>query len=84
MADLWYSARAFKNYRRDLLRARKLAPLGTCPGWTQAQVALAFVLSNINISTAMFSTTRLQHLEENIAACKLKLSEGVVEQIRLL
>src|ERR1700733_12980419 len=70
IADLWYSARAFKNYRGDLLRARKLAPLGNCPGWTQAQVALAFVLSNPSICTAMFSTTRIRHLEENIAACR--------------
>lgn len=82
IADLWYSARAFKNYRKDLLRARKLAPLGSCPGWTQAQVALAFVLSNHLVSSAMFGTTRLRHLEENIAACGLDLPCNVIEQIR--
>jgi aryl-alcohol dehydrogenase-like predicted oxidoreductase len=84
IADLWYSARALKNYRRDFLRARKLAPLGSCPGWTKAQVALAFVLSNDLVSTAMFSTTRLQHLEENIAACGLKLPVEIAEQIRAI
>jgi aryl-alcohol dehydrogenase-like predicted oxidoreductase len=83
IADLWYSARAFKNYRGDLLRARKLPPLGACPGWTQAQVALAFVLSNPSICTAMFSTTRIKHLEENLAARKLELPENLIERIRL-
>ena len=84
IADVWYSARAFKNYRKDLLRARKLAPLRACPGWTQAQVALAFVLSNDRVTTAMFGTTRLQHLEENIAACGLDVPDNIVERIRTL
>ena len=84
IADLWYSARAFKNYRGDLLRARRLAPLGNCPGWTQAQVALAFVLANSSICTAMFSTTRIQHLEENIAACMLEPPKDLIAQLRSL
>jgi aryl-alcohol dehydrogenase-like predicted oxidoreductase len=83
IADLWYSARAFKNYRTDLVRARKLGSLGGCPGWTQAQVALAFVLSNQSVSTAMFGTTRIQHLEENIAACGFELPASITEQLRI-
>jgi aryl-alcohol dehydrogenase-like predicted oxidoreductase len=83
-ADVWYLLRALKNYRGDYLRARKYASLGTCGGSTQAQVALAFVLSNEQVGTAMFSTTRLQHLEENLAACKLVLPDLLVEQIRSL
>jgi 1-deoxyxylulose-5-phosphate synthase len=82
LSDLWYFARAMKNYRTDLLRARKISPLTTCPGWSKAQVALAFVLSNKNISSVMFSTTRLEHLEENLASCELILSSGIAEQIR--
>lgn len=81
-ADVWYALRALKNYRRDLLRARRLASLGTCEEWTPAQVALAFVLSNDQVGAAMFSTTRLQHLEENIAACGLTLPDRLVKQIR--
>jgi aryl-alcohol dehydrogenase-like predicted oxidoreductase len=83
-ADVWYVLRALKNYRGDLLRARKFASVGTCDGWTQAQVALAFVLSNDKVSAAMFSTTRLHHLEENIAACELDLTDLLVSQIRSL
>jgi aryl-alcohol dehydrogenase-like predicted oxidoreductase len=81
-ADVWYSPRVLKNYRRDFLRARRFASFGTCDGWTPAQVALAFVLSNDQVGTAMFGTTRLQHLEENIAACGLTLPDLLVKQIR--
>jgi len=82
LADIWYTARAFKNYRTDLLRARKLSPLTGCPGWSQTQVALAFVLSNQNVTTAMFSTTRQEHLEQNLEACRLHLPDTIAEQIR--
>ena len=82
LSDVWYIARAFKNYRTDLLRARKVSPLANCPGWSKAQVALAFVLMNRNITTAMFGTTRMEHLNENLRACHLDLSQAVSEQIR--
>jgi 1-deoxyxylulose-5-phosphate synthase len=81
-ADVWYALRVLKNYRRDFLRARRFSSLGTYEGWTPAQVALAFVLSNDQVGTAMFGTTRLQHLEENIAACGLTLPDILVKQIR--
>jgi aryl-alcohol dehydrogenase-like predicted oxidoreductase len=82
LADLWYSLRALKNYRKDLLRARRFASLGSCGDWTPAQVALAFVLSNDQVGAAMFGTTRLHHLEENIAACGLTLPELLIRQLR--
>jgi 1-deoxyxylulose-5-phosphate synthase len=81
-ADVWYTLRAFKNYRGDLVRARKFSSVGTYGDWTLAQVALAFVLSNDRVSTAMFSTTRLNHLEENIAASELELPSILGEKIR--
>jgi aryl-alcohol dehydrogenase-like predicted oxidoreductase len=83
-ADVWYLLRALKNYRKDIFRARKRPPLATYAGWTEAQVAMAFVLSNNNVGTAMFGTTSLQHLVENIAACGLDLPDILVEKIRSL
>jgi aryl-alcohol dehydrogenase-like predicted oxidoreductase len=82
LADVWYSLRALKNYRKDLLHARRFSSLAACEGWTAGQVALAFVLSNDQVGVAMFGTTRLQHLEENIAACGLTLPDLMVKQIR--
>jgi aryl-alcohol dehydrogenase-like predicted oxidoreductase len=83
-ADVWYLLRALKNYRRDIFRAWKRPSLGGCSGWTEAQIALAFVLSDNNIGTAMFGTTNLQHLEENVAACGIDLSYSIIEKIRSL
>jgi aryl-alcohol dehydrogenase-like predicted oxidoreductase len=83
-ADVWYSLRAFKNYRWKLFQARKYTSLGTYGSWSRTQMALAYVLSNQQIGTAMFSTTRLAHLEENIAACGLELPDHWINQIRSL
>jgi aryl-alcohol dehydrogenase-like predicted oxidoreductase len=46
-----------------------------------AQVALAFVLSNDQVGAAVFGTTRLQHLDGNIAARSLTLPDLLVKQI---
>jgi aryl-alcohol dehydrogenase-like predicted oxidoreductase len=83
-ADVWYSLRALKNYRQQLFQARRYTSLGTYGQWSRGQVALAYVLSNPLVGTAMFSTTRLMHLEENIAACSLELPELWINQIRSL
>jgi len=82
VVDLWYSLRALKNYRSDFLQAKKFASLAGCPGWTPAQVALGFVLANDAVGVAMFSTTRVRHLEENIAACGLTLAADLLRRIR--
>jgi aryl-alcohol dehydrogenase-like predicted oxidoreductase len=83
-ADVWYSLRALKNYRQQLLQARRYTSLGTYGQWSRGQVALAYVLSNPLVGAAMFSTTRLTHLEENVAACGLELPEPWINQIRSL
>jgi aryl-alcohol dehydrogenase-like predicted oxidoreductase len=83
-ADVWYLLRALKNYRQQLFQARKYTSLGTYGQWSRGQVALAYVLSNPLVGAAMFSTTRLAHLEENIAACGLELPELWINQIRSL
>jgi 1-deoxyxylulose-5-phosphate synthase len=83
-ADVWYSLRALKNYRHKLFQARRYTSLGTYGPWSRAQMALAYVLSNPQIGTAMFSTTRLTHLEDNIAACGLELPDSLISQIRSL
>jgi aryl-alcohol dehydrogenase-like predicted oxidoreductase len=83
-ADMWYSLRALKNYRLKLIQARRYNSMGTYGPWSRGQMALAYVLSNPNVGTAMFSTTRLMHLEENIAACGLELPDLWINQIRSL
>jgi aryl-alcohol dehydrogenase-like predicted oxidoreductase len=81
-ADIWYLLRALKNYRTDYLHARKFAFLKNIDGWSPAQVAIAFVLSNCKISAAMFSTTSIDHLEQNISALGRELPESIQGKIR--
>jgi aryl-alcohol dehydrogenase-like predicted oxidoreductase len=80
-ADIWYLLRALKGYKKEYLRARRLRFLRNVPGWTPAQIAIAFVLRNEMVATSMFSTTRLEHLEENVAAVFKPLPEEVVKAL---
>jgi aryl-alcohol dehydrogenase-like predicted oxidoreductase len=80
---LWYTARAIKNYRRELLRARKVHFINDLPDVTAAQVAMAFVLANENVSSGMLGTTSVQHLEEAVAAQNQPLSTDLMQKIRL-
>ena len=55
--------------------------LNRLPGLSGPQAALAYVLRHPNIATAIFGTTRLAHLEENVAACDLGLAPEIVAAI---
>lgn len=81
-ADIWYLLRALKGYRRQYLRARRLKFLKDVPGWSPAQIAIAFATSNKKISTSMFSTTRLEHLKDNVEASSRRLPDVVSLAIR--
>lgn len=80
--DLWYLARAFKNRPRDLAMRRRYAFITGRPDGTPAQLALAYVLANPNVASAVFSTTRLPHLHENLVADGLTLPPDVAAAIR--
>ncbi|MFM0011349.1 aldo/keto reductase [Paraburkholderia sediminicola] len=80
--DIWYALRALKNYRGDYLRARRLSFLKGLSDWTPAQVALSFIAANPSVFTSMFSTTRVEHLEENARACGTPLPPAIYQQIR--
>jgi aryl-alcohol dehydrogenase-like predicted oxidoreductase len=81
LADLWYLARAIGKHRADLARARRFRFLADCEGWSGAQVALAYVLSNPDVSVAIFGTTSQPRLLENLGACGRTLPPEVVERI---
>lgn len=82
--DLWYLLRMMKNYRGDYLRARRLSFVERETGIAPAQAALAYIAANPHVTTAMFSTTNIAHLEENAAACDVRLPPSIIERIRLL
>jgi aryl-alcohol dehydrogenase-like predicted oxidoreductase len=68
LAKLWQLLRVLKNYRHMLARGRRLQLDGVMPGWSSAQIALKFVLSEPAVSSAIVGTTRVDHLLENLQA----------------
>jgi len=81
--DLWYALRALKNHRAELARGARMTFLNHLPGMTGAQAALAYVLADPGVSSAVVGTTRMAHLMENLAASGLQLPAEVKRRIDL-
>lgn len=82
--SLWYLMRVLAKHRGDLLKARKYSFMHEHPNLSAAQVALAFSLTQKNISSCVFGTTSEIHLEDNITAANYDLESDFVEKIRSL
>jgi len=80
--DIWYALRAHRNYPADKKQAKRYRFLNTLPGWTAAQAALAWVLSNAHISSAVIGTTRLKHLLENLEVSGKTMDAAILQRIR--
>ena len=65
-----------KNLLTDetLTRVQKLAPLAEAEGLTMAQLAVAWVLQNDNVATAITGGSRPEQVIDNAAAAGQKLS----------
>ena len=81
--DIWYLARALKNFRGKLIKGYSYRFINNEPNITGSQVALAYVLSNTKVCSAVFGTTSEKHLLENLAAADVKLSDDLMRRIRL-
>ena len=82
--DLWYLARALKNHRGALLKGRSFRFINDLPDLTGSQVALAYVLENTEVTTAVFGTTTEKHLLENLDSANIQLPRELLEQIRTI
>ncbi len=83
LRDLWYAARTIKNHRHDLCRSRHFSFLNEddAESMSAGQIALAYVLQNPNVSCAVFGTTRLSNLLDNLGASGLGLSDDLNQKI---
>ncbi len=79
--DVWYALRALKNHRADVARGARFGFLSQIPDMTGAQAALAYVLSDPNVSCAVVGTTRMAHLIENLDASGMTLSPEILDRI---
>ena len=80
--DLWYAARALAKHRDELFRGSRFGFLHRLPDITGSQAALAYVLANPHVSSAVFGATRPAHLAENLQASGVSLTEPVMARIR--
>ena len=81
LADVWYLLRALKNHRDEIIRGFSFRFVNGVPGWSGGEVALAYALSNHDVSVAIFGTTSMKRLLENIAVSGRELPEEIIRRI---
>ena len=64
-----------------LTRVQQLKPLAEQAGLTLAQLAVAWVLQNRNVSAAIIGAARPEQVTENIKASGVRLDDGLLKQI---
>ena len=64
-----------------LTAVRQLGPLAMEAGLSSAQLAVAWVLQNSNVSAAIIGASRPEQVTENAAAAGVKLDEGLLTAI---
>jgi aryl-alcohol dehydrogenase-like predicted oxidoreductase len=76
-------ANMIKSWLRDevLEAVQKLKPLAEQAGCTPAQLAVAWVLNNSNVSSAIVGATRPEQLQDNVKALDVKLDADLLKAI---
>ena len=64
-----------------LTRVQRLRPIAEQAGLSMAQLAVAWVLQNPNVSAAIIGATRPEQVRENVRAAGVKLDQQSLEQI---
>ena len=64
-----------------LTRVQRLQPIADEAGLSMAQLAIAWVLQNTNVSAAIIGASRPEQVTENVKAAGVKLEQGAMKQI---
>jgi len=75
----WYPLQAGEVARTG---APQIAEVATRHGATPAQIAIAWLLQRSPVMLPIPGTSRRDHLEENIGAAQIRLSDRDVEQLQ--
>ncbi len=72
-----------KGWMRDevLESVQKLKPVAKAAGLTMGQLAIAWVLQNPNVSSAIMGATKPSQVKENVKAAGVKLDAGTMKAI---
>lgn len=65
----------------NIAMARKLKPVADGAGLTLAQMSLAWCLRRPEVSSAITGATKVEHVEENVAAAEMKLDDSTLRKI---
>ncbi len=64
-----------------LTRVQELNPIADEVGLSLSQLAIAWVLQNPNVSSAITGASRPEQVTENVKAAGVKLEDGLLKQI---
>lgn len=82
LKDIWYLARAIVNFREQMIKGRQYRFINKVDGMTGSQVALRYVLDNPYISSAVFGTTTMSHLDENMDSRYIEIPQAIIDKIK--
>jgi aryl-alcohol dehydrogenase-like predicted oxidoreductase len=72
-----------KRWMRDdvLERVQQLVPLADEAGLSMAQLAVAWVLQNGNVASAIIGASRPEQVQDNVAAAAVTLEDALMDKI---
>ncbi|WP_213815699.1 aldo/keto reductase family protein [Glaciihabitans sp. dw_435] len=81
--DVAGGANSIQSWLRPavLTGVQKLVPIAEANGLTMAQLAVAWVLQNDNVASAIIGASRPEQVAENVKAAGVRLSERTMEAI---
>ena len=76
-------ANMIKRWMRDdvLERVQRLVPLAEEAGLSMAQLAVAWVLQNDNVASAIIGASRPEQVHDNVAAAAVRLKDDLMDKI---
>lgn len=73
-----------ERFRHGLRLTKELGQMAALEGVTPVQLAIAWVLRQPGVLCALTGPTSIPHLEENLAACEIKLSDDRFQAVDAL
>ena len=80
--DIWYLARAFAHFRKQMIQGRKYRFINHVDGISGAQIALRYVLDNPDVSSAVVGTASIDHLRDDLLALEKEIPPDILQKIK--
>lgn len=80
--NLWYFVRSLVKGKELKRKGKMFDFLNDYSNYTANQIALRYLLDNHFLTSAVFNTTSIEHLLENLGAIDITLPNDIVDKIR--